>query len=92
MNIQISGLPDNQKIKSINFNIVFDSLDGTCSMDFVPVQSVHTNTNTTQEQPKSKKIETTQAIEEKSEIAKPEDIDISNRVAKIDPNMLDETF
>lgn len=88
MNIQISGLPDNQKIKSINFNIVFDSLDGTCSMDFVPVQSVHT----TQEQPKSKKIETTQAIEEKSEIAKPEDIDISNRVAKIDPNMLDETF
>lgn len=90
MNIQISGLPDNQKIKSINFNIVFDSLDGTCSMDFVPVQSVHTNT--IQEQPKSKNIETAQAIEEKSEIAKPEDIDISNRVAKIDPNMLDETF
>ena len=24
MNIQISGLPENQKIKSINFNIVFD--------------------------------------------------------------------
>ena len=91
MNIQISGLPENQKIKSINFNIVFDD------------SNIDTNTTTSTQEPKysvetikSKPTITTQPIvkqqEVKEEIHKPEEIDISQRVAKIDPNMLDETF
>lgn len=96
MNIQISGLPDNQKIKSINFNIEFDSSDATCSMDFVSVNNgVETKpivqTGST-EPTKSLKLDSISSMDEKSEIIKPDDIDISNRVAKIDPNMLEETF
>ena len=93
MNIQISGLPENQKIKSINFNIVFDDSN---------IESITTTSTSTQEPKysvetiKSKPTITTQPIvkqqEVKEEIHKPEEIDISQRVAKIDPNMLDETF
>lgn len=98
MNIQITGLPENQKIKSINFNIVFDDSN---------VESI-TSINTINQEPKYS-IKTTEAPstltsiesaiytpktqeDKESDIPKPEEIDISKRVAKIDPNMLDEMF
>ena len=88
MNIQISGLPENQKIKSINFNIVFDD------------SNIDTNTTVTIE-PELKK---TTVKDSKSDAQKAADyyndnlepiipsIDISKREPKIDPNMLEETF
>lgn len=94
MNIQISGLPDNQKIKSINFNIVFDD------------SNIETNTTVSIE-PELKK---TNIKELKSDAQKAADyyndnlepiepiepkiptIDISKREPKIDPGMLGETF
>lgn len=94
MNIQISGLPDNQKIKSINFNIVFDD------------SNIETNTTVSIE-PELKK---TNIKELKSDAQKAADyyndnlepiepiepkiptIDISKREPKIDPDMLGETF
>lgn len=90
MNIQITGLPDYQKIKSVNFNIVFDD------------SNIETNTTVSIEPQRKSNIdnsnmtlcgttETSNTID-KEEIHKPEEIDISQRVAKIDPNMLDETF
>lgn len=91
MNIQISGLPDNQKIKSINFNIVFDDscVDTPASVVSSnisePKYSIETIKSTQQKQPIT-------TLESKEEIIKPEEIDISKRVAKIDPNMLDEVF
>lgn len=94
MNIQISGLPDNQKIKSINFNIVFDD------SNYSSISSIESITSTSTQEPKysvetieSKSIIPIQhAQETKEEIPKPVEIDISKRVAKIDPNMLDEVF
>lgn len=87
MNIQISGLPDSQKIKSINFNIVFDSSDS------IIATSTDISTINTQDKKHSIKSETKQSVTNKSEeVPKPDDIDISNRVAKIDPNMLEEVF
>ena len=91
MNIQITGLPENQKIKSINFNIVFDD------------SNVETNTTVSIEPQRKSNIDNTNAIfcgttetsntiDKESDIPKPEEIDISKRVAKIDPNMLDEMF
>ncbi len=83
MNIQISGLPENQKIKSINFNILFDD------------SNIDTNTTVSiePELKKTKFIEpTTEASENLSDTLKPFDIDISNREPKVDPNMLEETF
>ena len=88
MNIQISGLPENQKIKSINFNIVFDD------------SNIDTNTTVIIE-PELKK---TTVKDSKSDAQKAADyyndnlepiipsIDISKREPKIDPNMLEETF
>ena len=91
MNIQISGLPENQKIKSINFNIVFDD------------SNIDTNTTVIIE-PELKK---TTVKDSKSDAQKAADyyndnlepiepiipsIDISKREPKIDPNMLGETF
>ena len=94
MNIQITGLPDNQKIKSINFNIVFDDSN---------VESVNTCTQESKYSIKTTEAPSTltsieSAIyapvsqEDKEDITKPEEIDISKRVAKIDPNMIDEMF
>ncbi len=94
MNIQISGLPDNQKIKSINFNIVFDSSDSIIATS-TDISTINTDTVTinTQDKKHSIKSETKQSVTNKSEeVPKPDDIDISNRVAKIDPNMLEEVF
>lgn len=88
MNIQISGLPDNQKIKSINFNIVFDDSN---------IESI-TSISTQEPKYSVETIESKSTIpiqhnqEIKEEIPKPVEIDISKRVAKIDPNMLDEVF
>lgn len=79
MNIQISGLPENQKIKSINFNILFDDSNTTVSIE--------------PDSKKTKFIEPiTEASENLSETLKHVDIDISNREPKVDPNMLEETF
>jgi hypothetical protein len=88
MNIQISGLPDNQKIKSINFNIVFDDSN---------IESTsHTNINVQKPKYSVETIETKPVQQEhqevQKEIPKPSDIDISKREPKIDPNMLDEVF
>lgn len=94
MNIQITGLPEKQKIKSINFNIVFDDSN---------VESVNTCTQeskysikTTEEPSTLTSIESAiyapVSQEDKEDITKPEEIDISKRVAKIDPNMIDEMF
>ncbi len=88
MNIQITGLPENQKIKSINFNIVFDD------------SNIETNTTVSIEPQRKSNIDnsnitlcgTTETIVKESDIPKPEEMDISKRVAKIDPNMLDEMF
>lgn len=91
MNIQITGLPEYQKIKSINFNIVFDD------------SNVETNTTVSIEPQRKSFIdnsntifcgttETSNTIDKELDITKPEEIDISKRVAKIDPNMLDEMF
>lgn len=88
MNIQITGLPVYQKIKSINFNIVFDD------------SNIETNTTVSIEPQHKSNIDnsnmtlcgTTETIVKESDIPKPEEIDISKRVAKIDPNMLDEMF
>lgn len=88
MNIQISGLPENQKIKSINFNIVFDDSN---------IESI-TSISTQEPKYSVETIESKSTIpiqhnqEIKEEIPKPVEIDISKRVAKIDPNMLDEVF
>lgn len=92
MNIQITGLPDNQKIKSINFNIVFS--------DEYDIESSQTSTIISTAEPKysievPKKQSTHNTISPSSDttdVIKPEEIDISQRVAKIDPNMLAETF
>lgn len=91
MNIQITGLPENQKIKSINFNIVFDD------------SNIETNTTVSIEPQRKSNIdnsnitlcgttETSNTIDKELDIPKPEEIDISKRVAKIDPNMIDEMF
>lgn len=83
MNIQISGLPENQKIKSINFNILFDDSNIKTNA-IVSIES---------ESKKTKIIEPiTEASENLSNTLKPVDIDISNREPKVDPNMLEETF
>ena len=93
MNIQITGLPEKQKIKSINFNIVFDD------------SNVDTNTTVIIE-PELKKTTVKDSKTEEIEVIKPTayndnlepiepimpSIDISKREPKIDPNMLEETF
>lgn len=93
MNIQISGLPENQKIKSINFNIVFDD------------SNIAPNTTITIE-PESKKSTVKELKSESQKAVNYNDnlesinsiekvipsIDISKREPKIDPNMLDEVF
>jgi hypothetical protein len=92
LNIQITGLPDNQKIKSINFNIVFS--------DEYDIESSQTSTTISTSEPKysievPKKQPTHDTISpspDTTDVIKPEEIDISQRVAKIDPNMLAETF
>ena len=90
MNIQISGLPENQKIKSINFNIVFGD------------SNIDTNTTVIIE-PELKKTTVKDSKTEEIEAIKPTayndnlepimpSIDISKREPKIDPDMLGETF
>ena len=94
MNIQITGLP-NQKIKSINFNIVFDDSDThETTVDVVPVLS---NVKNASNQPETKSISVGQidSLIDKSgeqEAIVPIDIDISKREAKIDPDMLTGEF
>jgi hypothetical protein len=90
MNIQISGLPENQKIKSINFNIVFDDSNiDTTTISIEPQRKSNIdNTNTIF----CGTTETANTIDKESDIPKPEEIDISKRVAKIDPDMLGESF
>lgn len=90
MNIQITGLP-NQKIKSINFNIVFD--DSDTSETTVNVAPVLSNTKNISNQPETKSIQVAQInpLIDKSreqETIVPIDIDISKREAKIDPDMI----
>lgn len=94
MNIQITGLP-NQKIKSINFNIVFD--DSDTSETTVNVAPVLSNTKTISNQPETKSIQVGQIdpLTDKNreqETTAPIDIDISKREAKIDPDMLTGEF
>ena len=88
MNIQISGLPENQKIKSINFNILFDDSNIETNA-IVSIEPDLTKTNIKE----TKFIEPiTEASENLSETLKPVDIDISKREPKVDPNMLEESF
>lgn len=86
MNIQISGLPDNQKIKSINFNIVFDdyNVDTNTTVTIEPVKSTKTEA-----QKSETKLKAQESVP--TEPAVPV-IDISKREPKIDPNMLEESF
>lgn len=80
MNIQITGLPDNQKIKSINFNIVFDDSNVESTSMIVDSKGAKYS------------IESKQTGVDKEEIIKPEEVDISKREPKIDPNMIEESF
>lgn len=92
MNIQITGLP-NQKIKSINFNIVFDDSDThETTVDVVPVLS---NAKNVSNQPETKSISVAQIdplIDKSREQETIVPIDISKREAKIDPDMLTGEF
>ena len=95
MNIQISGLPENQKIKSINFNIVFDdyNVDTNTTVTIEPVKSTKTEAQISETKLKAQEsvqIEPTVPTEP-TEPAVPV-IDISKREPKIDPNMLEESF
>ena len=96
MNIQISGLPENQKIKSINFNIVFDdsNIDTNTTVSVIP-EAKTSNVITNVEAQKAadyynSNLEHTSDVT--SEMLKPVDIDISKREPKVDPNMLEEMF
>jgi hypothetical protein len=96
MNIQISGLPENQKIKSINFNIVFDdsNIDTNPTVSVVP-EAKTSNVITNVEAQKAADYYNSNledSPEVTSEMLKPVDIDISKREPKVDPNMLEELF
>lgn len=91
MNIQISGLPDNQKIKSINFNIVFDdsNIDTNTTVTIGPESKMSTIKET-----KSEAQNASDYYNDNLEPIEPviPSIDISKREPKIDPDMLGETF
>lgn len=87
MNIQITNIPNGQKIKSIDFKIEFDdsSIVTNTSITSVPRSPAPVNP-VVQATPHS----TEQS--ESSEIPKIPDIDISNRPSKIPEEMLEESF
>ena len=91
MNIQISGLPENQKIKSINFNIVFDdsNIDTNTTVIIEPDSKKSTVKET-----KSEAQKAADYYNDNLELREPviPSIDISKREPKIDPDMLGETF
>ncbi len=94
MNIQISGLPDNQKIKSINFNIVFDdsNIDTKTTVTIGPESKMSTIKETKSEVQKAAACynDNLEPIEPIEPVIP--SIDISKREPKIDPDMLGETF
>lgn len=92
MNIQISGLPENQKIKSINFNIVFDdsNIDTNTTVSVIPEAKTSNVEAQKAADYYNSNLEHTSDVT--SEMLKPVDIDISKREPKVDPNMLEEMF
>ena len=92
MNIQISGLPENQKIKSINFNIVFDdsNIDTNTTVSVIPEAKTSNVEAQKVADYYNSNLEHTSDVT--SEMLKPVDIDISKREPKVDPNMLEEMF
>lgn len=101
MNIQITNIPNGQKIKNISFNISFEDeteisknqlVLGVLGVPDVPNSpNVHSPKDCTTMYCTTPKIDTNQNTTSTENIVMPE-IDISNRVAKIPDEMLGETF
>ena len=92
MNIQISGLPENQKIKSINFNIVFDDSNIDTNTTVIIEPELKKTNVEAQKVADYYNSNLEHASDVTSEMLKPVDIDISKREPKVDPNMLEEMF
>ena len=87
MNIQITNIPNGQKIKSIDFKIEFDdsSVVTNTVITPVPIQTSPMN-------PMVQAIDCSTSTVENADIPKMPDIDISNRPSKIPEEMLEESF
>lgn len=81
MNIEIKGIPNNQKIKSIEFKIEFTN-EETPNIE-TTIQPVSPVTSITQ-------VSTEQ--EESTESLKAPEFDISDRAPKIADGIMDESF
>lgn len=86
MNIQITNIPNGQKIKSIDFKIEFDdsSVVTNTVITPVPIQTSPMN-------PVVQAVDCS-TTSETADIPKMPDIDISNRPSKIPEEMLEESF
>lgn len=85
MNIQITNIPNGQKIKSIDFKIEFDDSSVVTNTVITPVPIPTSPMN-----PVVQAVE--QSTAESADIPKMPDIDISNRPSKIPEEMLEESF
>lgn len=87
MNIQITNIPNGQKIKSIDFKIEFDDSSVVTNTVITPVPTQPSTMNSI--------VQAGQCSTESSELTetlKMPDIDISNRPSKIPEEMLEESF
>lgn len=93
MNIQITNIPNGQKIKSIDFKITFDdsgeifSTSSTTSIEQIVQES-----REKQEHQEPKQTTTLVTQDKSQDLPIIPDIDISNREAKIPEEMLEESF
>ena len=94
MNIQITNIPNGQKIKSIDFKIIFDE-SGEVSTDDYSIDKIEMSRSSKESADRiSNNTNTTNAqiSANDSDVVKPPEIDISKREAKIPDEMLEESF
>lgn len=89
MNIQITNIPNGQKIKSIDFKIEFDDSSFVTNSVVTPAPMPSPTPSIVQAAPCS--VESTESTEVPKILEMP-DIDISNRPSKIPDEMLEESF
>ena len=91
MNIQITNIPNGQKIKRIDFKIIFDE-SGEVSTNNYSIDKIEMPRNSKESANVISNVANTQISTNDSDIIKPPEIDISKREAKIPNEMLEESF
>ena len=91
MNIQITNIPNGQKIKSIDFKIIFDE-SGEISTNNYSIDKIEMPRSSKESADRISNIANTQISTTDSDVIKPPEIDISQREAKIPDEMLGESF